>query len=62
MGDVGSSALGLQGTFFLSLLASLTLGGWFEGASTQLHPKGLSLQPAVSSPSLSSPVEDPPKV
>lgn len=62
MGDVGSSAQGLQGAAFLALLAPLTLGGWFEGTSTRLHPKGLSVKPAVNSPSPSSPVEDPPSV
>lgn len=39
----GSIALGLQGASFLALLAPLTLGGWFEGTITPLHPKGLSV-------------------
>lgn len=62
MGDVGSSAWGLQRPSFLALLASLILGDWFESTRTRLHPKRLSVKLAVKSPSPSSSVEDPPSV
>lgn len=46
----GSSALGLQGASFLALLAALSQEGWFEGTSSPLRPKGLSVNASYELP------------